>query len=175
MVGFSAGRNNGASSGNTFIGYESGETNTTGQDNTIIGYQVAQNTCTSGGNNVLIGTSSLVDCLTSSTSNEINIAVALIGFSSNPTLTSGWGTSPSAPNQGSTFAFKATVGASGTPTTTGVIGMPTAPTGWICNAQDQTSAVTARQSASSSTSVTFTWSSAPSNSDVILFQCNAYK
>jgi hypothetical protein len=172
MVGVQAGVA-ATSSGNTLVGAYAGNKIVGGGNNTVFGAAVATATLVSGSNNILIGTSSGVDTVASSTSNEINIGGALIGFSIAPTLTSGWGTSPTAPAETSTFSFHATVGATGSPSTTGVIGLPTAPTSWNCRANDLTSNVTARMTAQSASSVTFTWSSAPSNSDVIWFACNA--
>jgi hypothetical protein len=91
-----------------------------------------------------------------------------------PTITSGLGTSPTVTTISGTRAFQLTVGAAGSPTTTTVLGMPQAATGWCVTAQDMTTAVTARQTATSTTSVTLTWSSAPSNSDVIVCQAQPF-
>jgi hypothetical protein len=172
LFGTSAGQTLTSGGYNTLIGDSAGSSITQGATNTVVGFNVASSTLTTGGSNILIGTSSAVTTVAASTSNEINIGGALIGFNVAPTLTSGWGISPTNPTQPSTFAFsfRTTL----TPTTTGVIGLSTAPTGWICSANDQTSAVTARQSANTTSSVTFTWSSAPSASDVIQVRCNAY-
>ena len=144
---------------------------TAGYNNIVIGYNAASGTLANGIGNILIGNS--LDTVASGTGSEINIGGAFIGYATAPTLTSGWGTSPTAPTQASTFSFSATVGATGTPSTTGVIGLATAPNSWNCDAKDLTSNVTARMTAQSTTSVTFTWSSAPSNSDVIWFKCLA--
>lgn len=54
-----------------------------------------------------------------------------------PTISSGFGTSPSVPNNNGTHAFTVNVGTGGT-ATSGVIGLPTAAHGWICVAQDIT-------------------------------------
>jgi hypothetical protein len=90
-----------------------------------------------------------------------------------PTVTSGLGTSPTVAGAG-TAAIIITVGASGTPSTTEVLGLPTATTGWACTATDRTTNITARETSTGTAAVTFTWSSAPTNSDVIQHQCTAY-
>ena len=173
-IGSRTGQTITSGSNNTLIGFHAGESGlTTGSNNLMLGDGTGATTCATGNYNILLGTNSTVDCISSNTSNEINIGGAFIGFSIAPTLTSGWGTSPTAPTQASTFSFSATIGATGTPSTTGVIGLPTAPNSWNCRANDLTSNVTARMTAQSTTSVTFTWSAAPSNSDVIWFACLA--
>ena len=91
-----------------------------------------------------------------------------------PTVTSGLGTSPSVTANG-TGAFKITVGASGSPATAEVLGMPTASNGWVCTAYDlTTTARSAKQTATTTTSVTITWDAAPSLSDVIVHQCSGF-
>jgi len=54
-----------------------------------------------------------------------------------PTISSGFGTSPSVTAGGVTTAFRLNVGTGGT-ASTGVIAMPTAPTGWNCYFADVT-------------------------------------
>jgi hypothetical protein len=54
-----------------------------------------------------------------------------------PTVSSGFGTSPSIVNNNGTVAFTINVGTGGT-ATNGVIGLPTAATGWHCVADDLT-------------------------------------
>jgi hypothetical protein len=163
-----------AGNNNSALGGSACNKITSGASNLCLGASVGSTTLVTGGSNILIGTSSAIDTLASSTSNEINIGGALIGYNIAPTVTSGFGTSPSVAG-GNTFAFQVTEGATGSPTTTGVLGMPTAPNDWICSALDRTSAsITARQSgAASTTAVTITFSSAPANGDVVQFQCNA--
>ena len=54
-----------------------------------------------------------------------------------PTISSGFGTSPSIANNNGTCAFTVNVGTGGT-ATSGVIGLPTATTGWVVNCTDLT-------------------------------------
>lgn len=75
-----------------------------------------------------------------------------------PTISSGFGTSPSISANNGTAAFRVNVGTGGT-ATSGVIGMPTATTGWNCNVDNFTAAgahvaYNTRQTASTTTSVT---------------------
>ena len=162
------------SSNETLIGYKAGYV-LTGNSNTVVGSQVGSGTLTTGTGNILIGTSSSVDTVASGTSNEINIGQGYINFATAPTITTGQalGTTPTI-TANSSHVFKAVVGA--TPTgTTETIGLPTAPTGWFCTAWDiTTSANTAKQTASSATGATMTWSGTLTASDVILHNCDAY-
>ena len=75
-----------------------------------------------------------------------------------PTISSGFGTSPSVVASNGVAAFEINVGTGGS-ATSGVIGMPTASTGWICSANNLTAAAAnradnTRQTAYSTTSVT---------------------
>jgi hypothetical protein len=89
-----------------------------------------------------------------------------------PTITSGLGTSPSVTNQSGTAGFVLTAGATGTPGTTVVLGMPAASHGWVCNGADMTSNIAATPSGSlSTTSATIHFATAPANSDVIGLTC----
>jgi hypothetical protein len=54
-----------------------------------------------------------------------------------PTISAGFGTSPSIVNQNGTAVFTVNVGTGGT-ATSGVIGLPTATNGWYCTCEDQT-------------------------------------
>lgn len=74
-----------------------------------------------------------------------------------PTITSGFGTSPSIASNG-TFAITVNVGTGGT-ATNGVIGMPAAATAWVCTVNNLTAAAAhradnTRQTARTATSVT---------------------
>lgn len=89
------------------------------------------------------------------------------------TITSGFGTSPS-------FAFnkvpkeiQVTIGTGGT-ATTGVLGMPTALTGWDCKATDLNTSIVTRETAYTTTSVTFTAASAWTAGDKLLISCGAF-
>lgn len=74
-----------------------------------------------------------------------------------PTVSSGFGTSPSIASNNGTAAFTINVGTGGT-ATNGVIGLPTAALGWVCTAQDLTTqsatVFVAKQIASSATTAT---------------------
>lgn len=160
---------------NTALGSNAGSAITTGSNNLYLGANVGTVTQQTGSNNILIGTSNVTDTIASGTINELNVNKIIIDYATLPTVTSGGGTSPSVSGNG-THVFKVTEGASGSPTTTLVLGMPTAPNDWVCPAVlDRTSAsITARQSgAASTTAVTITFSSAPANSDVVEFICAA--
>jgi hypothetical protein len=161
-----------AAANNTAVGANAGSSVTTGGSNTILGNAVASITLTTGANNILIGVSSLVDTPAATTSNYIDIGQVIIQSATSPTVTSGYGTSPTVNGTG-TAAFEVVVGSPGSPSTTGVLAMPAAPHGWICVAQDQTSNITARQSANTTTSITTTWSAAPANGDQIEYMCGA--
>jgi len=75
----------------------------------------------------------------------VNIATALSGtnpiiFVAAPTISSGFGTSPTVPNANGSSAFVINVGTGGA-ATAGVIGLSAAATGWNCNITDITAAV----------------------------------
>lgn len=65
-------------------------------------------------------------------------AVNLVGSTTSPAISSGFCTSPTVSQANGTFAFHVNVG-TGCATDTGVISLPTATNGWICDAQDTTS------------------------------------
>lgn len=75
-----------------------------------------------------------------------------------PTISSGFGTSPTI-TANNTMAFKIAIGSGGT-ASSGVVTMPTANAGWKCDAVDvttqSTSVFTTRETAYTTTSVTFT-------------------
>ena len=114
----------------------------------------------------------------SSTTLNLNSGVGIsvnsipVFASTAPTVASGLGTSP-AVTAANTAGFEITAG-SGTIVTTTVLSMPTATNGYACSAQDVTTAITARESAYSTTSVTFTWSSAPTSADKLVINCSAF-
>ena len=147
---------------------------------TAFGTAATQNTGTSGatipllnGGNTYSGTSQFtgqVKLLSSLTGSGGHVLVSATA----PTAASGFATSPTVTSN-DTAAFAVSEGASGTPSTTGVLTLPAATTGWICFANDETSAtIAARQSAGATTSATITFSAAPANNDVIVFLCGAY-
>lgn len=88
-------------------------------------------------------------------------------------ITSGFGTSPS-------FAFnkvqkeiQVVVGTGGT-STTGVLAMPTALNGWDCKATDLNTNIVTRETAYTTTSVTFTAASAWTAADKLLISCRDF-
>jgi len=100
----------------------------------------------------------------------------VLRFSSTaPSISSGFGSSPSITNSNGTSAFLLTLG-TGT-ITTGVLQLPTATAGWVCMVQDRTSIgsnANSGQTASGVTSVTVTTTSAWKPFDVLQLTCNAY-
>jgi hypothetical protein len=82
-----------------------------------------------------------------------------IAFTVAPTISSGFGTSPSIANNNGTAAFTVNVGTGGA-ASSGVIGLPTAANGWICHVTNLTAVAAnradqaTRQTASTTTSVT---------------------
>lgn len=63
---------------------------------------------------------------------SLNTAATLLIAGSAPSISSGFGTSPSLPSNNGTASFTVNVGTGGT-ATNGVIGMPTAATAWNCS------------------------------------------
>lgn len=70
---------------------------------------------------------------------DLSTANATLLFSAAPTISSGFGSSPSIANNNGTGAFVVNVGTGGT-ATSGVIGLPAATTGWILHCIDITAA-----------------------------------
>ncbi len=146
--GFSAGRyisggsvSNTTSSNSTYLGYQAyplanGDTN-----ETVIGYNAVGN----GSNTVTLGSSIA----------GLYVNSSLILSQTAPTISSGFGTSPSIPNANGTVAFTVNVGSGGS-ATTGTIGMPAAAHGWVVNCSDITtpaSFVTSQSGAGNTASV----------------------
>ena len=98
-----------------------------------------------------------------------------------PTISSGFGTSPSVTANNGTAAFRINVG-TGATASSGVIGLPTATTGWNCWVQDFTTPATTftKVSASTTTTVTVTnynttgVATAWAASDILQVSCFAY-
>lgn len=90
-----------------------------------------------------------------------------------PTISSGFGTSPSILTSNGTVTFRVDVG-SPNAATSGVVGMPAASTGWNCQVTDKDTNVVTRQTASTTTSVTVTGASAWTAADDLIFNCAAY-
>jgi hypothetical protein len=90
-----------------------------------------------------------------------------------PTISSGFGTSPSIVQQNGTAAFEVNVGTGGS-ATSGVIGLPTAANGWSCTAIDMNTNDVTRETAFTTATVTLTAASAWTASDKLLVNCGAF-
>ncbi len=90
---------------------------------------------------------------------QLDIGTSVLVSATSPTISSGFGTSPSIPASNGTAAFRINVGSGGT-ANSGVVGLPTAPTGWNCYANDLSTTgpnvFATHQTASSTTSATLT-------------------
>jgi hypothetical protein len=135
------------------------------------GSGLAINVASGGGKSILQSTQ--VTTLNLSTGN-------LLLSSTNPTISSGFGgTAPAIVNPNGPTSFELNVG-SGTMTSAGVIGLPTAPHGWNCRGEDFTTPTTTnriKETAFTTTSATisnYTSAGALTNytaSDVYLISC----
>jgi hypothetical protein len=115
--------------------------------------------------------------------NNLQIGNILLIGGATPTISSGFGTSPSIANNNGTAAFTINVGTGGT-ATSGVIGLPTATTGWNCQATDITTnsatVFITKQTASTTTTATignFNTSAAAAAwaaSDILRVSCFAF-
>jgi len=96
--------------------------------------------------------------------------VSLADSTTAPTISSGFGTSPSivANTANGTRTFQVNVGTGGT-ATSGVISFPAASHGWGCAVTDMTSNIVTRVTAFTTTTMTVTAASAWAASDVLLF------
>jgi hypothetical protein len=112
------------------------------------------------------------------------LAVNLLMTTTAPTISAGFGTSPSIPNSNGTAAFTVNVGTGGT-ASSGTIGLPTAANGWVCNAFDFTSPTTGggyyvKQTGGTTTTAVLTGfntagaATAWTASDVLRVSCFAY-
>lgn len=90
-----------------------------------------------------------------------------------PTVSSGFGTSPSIVNSNGSAVFEVNVGTGGV-ATSGVIGLPTATNGWGCLVQDMNTNIVTRETAFTVSSVTLTAASAWTASDKLIVQCEAF-
>ena len=114
---------------------------------------------------------------------DFKMNAAMLLSSTAPTISSGFGTSPSIASNNGTAAFTVNVGTGGT-ASSGVIGLPTATTGWNCFCNDITTfsatVFLCRQTASSTTSATigqFTPAAVAQAwvaSDIVRVSCFAY-
>lgn len=102
-----------------------------------------------------------------------------------PTISSGFGTSPSIANSNGTAAFTVNIG-TGASATSGVVGLPAATTGWNCSVNDLTAAAAhvaynTRQTASTTTTATLENQTTSTGaavawgvSDILRVSCFAY-
>jgi hypothetical protein len=90
-----------------------------------------------------------------------------------PTISSGFGTSPSIVFSNGSAVFQINVGTGGV-ATSGVLGLPTATNGWGCLVQDMNTNIVTRATAFTTTSVTLTAASAWTASDKLTVQCEAF-
>lgn len=91
-----------------------------------------------------------------------------------PTISSGFGTSPSIISSNGNCTFRVGVGTGGV-ATSGVISVPAATTGWNCSVWDLTNLNTGtRQTASTTTTITVTTNAAWTASDTLVYVCKAF-
>jgi len=171
----------------TALGANAGANLTTANNDTLVGVNAASATLTNGTGNIIIASGArTVDTVASGSTGEINVENAIVGYSAGnaPTIASGFAASGSTiSTPGGTFHFSVTVGST-TPGSTGTITMPTAPTGWDCEANDITTTSTSvfltKQTGGSATTVVLTnysnlsVATAWAASDVINVRCLAY-
>jgi len=98
----------------------------------------------------------------------------LLETSTPPTISSGFGGSPTIDSSNGTATFRVDVG-TGT-STSGVVALPTAATGWNCSVQDfSTLNVNTHQTASTNATVTVTTTVTPwAAHDILVFNCAGY-
>ena len=168
---------------NTLYGSNNGNKITTGSSNVVLGPSVASTTLATGSSNILIGTSSGVDTPAATTSSYLNIGNAVIASLTKPTISSGFGTTPSVVSGTSSRVFTVNVGTGGT-ASSGVIAFAVAaPNGYACWVTDTTNPGANRTMSqpTSTTTATFTNYAAGSSStqawsasDVLAATCEAY-
>jgi len=154
-----------------------------GGQHVLIGSRVGQTNLTNGTGEILIGYNLDMPTGQGFANGWRNIGGSWIAKQTAPTVLSGFGTSPTVAGNG-TAGFTVNVGTGGT-ASSGVltISSTAAPTGWACNAVDQTNAATANTVATplSTTTITLTnysrttgIATAWAASDVITVSCNGY-
>jgi hypothetical protein len=130
-----------------------------------------------GGNTYLIGNGGGQISGSHIMGNPINPTSPLAGTGTTltqPSISSGFGTSPSIVQSNSEAAFEVNVGTGGT-ATSGVISTAlSAAHGWACQATDMTTNIVTRETASTTSTVTFTAASAWTASDKLLINCFAF-
>lgn len=90
-----------------------------------------------------------------------------------PSISSGFGTSPSILQKSGPQQFEVNVGTGGT-ATSGVIGLPPAPNGWSCQAVDMSTNIVTRETAFTGSTITLTAASAWTASDKLLVNCGSF-
>lgn len=162
-------------------GFGTSGKNSSGPGNGCVGATSSDNICFTpnsiqyngpGGNNftgalVVSGSVQSSGAFTSTNSNSTSLVLGgtnnvtqnakLVWSGVAPTVSSGFGVSPTIVGNNGTLAFQVNVGTGGA-ATSGVIGLPTAATGWICSCVDITTTSTTvfvtKQTASGTTSCT---------------------
>jgi hypothetical protein len=157
-----------------YLGYSIANTNcTTGNDVIEIFTNAGDCSAAAAANEIQIGTGSAATWKATGTNTPSTSLTTIagklnhvgdlqingvLGYSATvPTISSGFGTSPSVVASNGTLSFEVNVGTGGS-ATSGVIGLPTATTGWHCDATDITTASSTvfltKQTASSTTTAT---------------------
>lgn len=145
-VDFGAGTSDYASSDGTTVTF-AGPVASAASSNTLAFSSAGYFQSTSAGTAFSIGTAG----------GQFSLAAAMLFQRTAPTISSGFGTSPSIVASNGSAAFEVNVGGGGA-ATSGVIGLPTATTGWNCACTDITTASATvfltKQTASATTSCT---------------------
>src|ERR1035437_9190810 len=196
---------------NTMTGFQSGygavgvNANTTGSNNTFLGFRtvgagaadtneivIGANAVGMGSNTTVIGNTSTIGTyipagglyVTGSISATTTMGYThILSSATAPTVSSGFGTSPTIPNNNGTAAFTVNVGTGGT-ASSGVITLPAASVGWACHVTPNGAPHAAAEvfsAPTSSTSITITNYTASSGialawpaSTVLQVLCTAY-
>lgn len=128
---------------------------TLGSGTVLTPYTFSGTTLTVSGS--IISTNSAGTSLVLGGTNNVTQNAKLVWSGVAPTVSSGFGVSPTIVGNNGTLAFQVNVGTGGA-ATSGVIGLPTAATGWICSCVDITTTSTTvfvtKQTASGTTSCT---------------------
>lgn len=90
-----------------------------------------------------------------------------------PTISSGFGTTPSIVSSNGSATFRVNVGTGGA-ATSGVVGLATAANGWNCMVIDTTNNTVTRETAFTTATVTVTAASAWAASDNLIYNCMAF-
>lgn len=168
----------------TCLGGDTGATLTTANNVLIVGRGVGNTVLTTGSGIVLIGSGlTTVTTPASGTTNWLNIENAIRASTTAPTVSSGFGTSPTIPAGTTSAGFQVNVGTGGA-ASSGVIAFATAaPNGWACHAVDGTNAATANTVATPTSTTTMTLTNysrttgaltAWAASDVLTVACNGF-